>query len=392
MLPSKNMGISGRRSFGDFGDALVCNLAWPFIYQPVMLLVMCLPLAITVVKYFKSDFKDPRAAEFVLTLGFWGCQQAAALAYGRSYLGNSSRYMDTLCTFSVAGLASLFILGENSDYRRLSRPLMSLLAIAWAGCLFLGMWQICGATMGGGRAENYLQFSRRLGRIEEQNVRAFVATDDPARLLNKPLWEIPYPDAGVLVALLRDPSLLRIMPAACRPPLKLDRDEKSDASLVLNGCPPGKPGQEFIPVWGNCSNGVAVTGHFVSKPLCATLPKLSLKLCCEPSLEGISLQLVEPSTGPSIELHPEITGRWQTIMVSAPQNPFRLEVTNQNHDVWVAVGEINQWGRLSDYALLAAQPRGRHFIGRTGFECFAFRMGRGSLHHRENSFFEPRPG
>jgi hypothetical protein len=335
-----------------FGEALLGNLAWPFMNQPVLLLIMCLPLVITVVKYFRSDFKDPRAAEFVLTLGFWGFLQAAALAYGRPYLGNSSRYMDTLCTFSVASLASLFILGENSDYRRLSRPLMSLLAMAWAGCLFLGMWQISWATMGGDRAENYMQFSRRMSRIEERNVRAFVATDDPACLLNKPLWEVPYPEAGMLVELLRDPNLLRIMPAACRPPLKLERDEKSDASLVLNDYPPGTPRQEFMPVWGNCSNGVAVTGHFVSKPLCATLPKLSLKLCCGPGLEGVGLQLVEPSTGRSIKLHPEITGWWQTIMVSAPQNPFRLEVTNQNHDVWVAVGEINQWGRLSYYAHL----------------------------------------
>jgi hypothetical protein len=39
-------------------------------------------------------------------------------------------------------------------------------------------------------------------------------------------------------------------------------------------------------------------------------------------------------------------------MVAAPQNPFRLEVTNQNHGAWVAVGEIKEWGRLSGYALL----------------------------------------
>jgi hypothetical protein len=95
-----------------------------------------------------------------------------------------------------------------------------------------------------------------------------------------------------------------------------------------------------------------MTGHFVSQPLCAALPKLSLKLFCGPRPEGVSLQLVEQSTGRRIELRPEVTGRWQTILVSAPQNPFRLEITNQNHDAWVAVGEINQWGRLSGYALL----------------------------------------
>ena len=336
------------RSFLTFLDTLLDNLAWPFQDQPAMAGIVCLPLALAAIKYFRSDFKDPRAAEFLLALGFWGFLQAVALAYARANLANSSRYEDTLDTLPIASLACLFILGQNKEYRRLSWPLVGTFAVIWTGYLFWGMWQISGMTGGG----NYLQFSRRMGLIEEQNVRAFVATDNPACLLNKPFGEVPYPDAGVLVELLRDPNLLRIMPAACRPPLKLERDEKSDASLVLNGCPPGTPRQEFMSVWGNCSNGVAVTGHFVSKPLCATLPKLSLKLCCGPRLEGVSLQLVEPSTGRRIELRPEITGRWQAIMVSAPQNPFRLEVTNQNHDTWVAVGEIKELGRFSGYALL----------------------------------------
>ena len=337
--------------FWAIGEALLGNLAWPFINYPPLLLVLCLPLAIVLVKYFQSDFKNPRAAEFVLVLGFWGFLQAAALAYGRPYLGNSSRYMDTLCTFSVASLASLFILGENPEHRGFSRSLMGFLAMAWAGGLFLGMWQISWATMGGGRAENYMQFSRRMGRIEEQNVRAFLATDDPACLLNKPFGEVPYSDAGALVELLRDPNLLRIMPAACRPPLKLDRDENSDASMIVNGGLRGTPDPKFVPVWSNCSNGAVMAGHFVSKPLCATLPNLSLKLYFRPGPEGVSLQLVEQSTGRRIALRPKLAGGWQTLMVSAPSGPFRLEIANRNHNTRVAVGEINQWGRLSGYAL-----------------------------------------
>ena len=339
------------RSFGDFGDALACNLAWPFIYQPIMLLVVGLPLAITAVRYFQSDFKDSRAAEFVLALGFWGFLQAAALAYGRAYLGNSGRYMDTLSTMSVASLASLFIPGEKTEYRRLSRPVMTMLAMVWVGCLFWGMWQISWPTMGGDGKENNMQYSRRMGLIEEENVRAFVATDDPSYLVNKPSKHIPYPDAGMLMELLRNPKLLSIMPTVCRPPLKLEKDESSDGSLVPNGYPPEAPRQDFISVWGNCSNGVAMTGHFVSKPLDATLPKLSVKLYCGPRMDGVRFQLVEQTTGRSIELRPEITGRWHTIIVTAPRNPFRLEITNQNHAAGVAVGEISELGRLSDYAL-----------------------------------------
>ena len=339
------------RSFGDFGDALACNLAWPFIYQPIMLFVICLPLAITVVRYFHSDCKDSRAAEFVLVLGFWGVLQAAALAYGRAYLGNSSRYMDPLSILSIASLASLFISRDNMEYRRLSRPLMGLLAMVWVGCLFCGIWQISGVPLGGGGKGNYMQSSKRTGLIEEQNVRAFIATDDPSYLVNKPPEHIPYTDAGRLMELLRNPKLLSIMSRVCRPSLKLEKDESSDALLVLNGYPPGAPKQEFTPVWGNCSNGAALTGHFVSQSLNATLPKLSVTLFCGPETDGVGIQLVEQTTGRRIELRPKITGRWHTIIVPAPRNPFRLEITDQNHNVWLAVGEISELGFLSDFAL-----------------------------------------
>jgi hypothetical protein len=169
--------------------------------------------------------------------------------------------------------------------------------------------------------------------------------------VNKPSKHIPYPDAGMLMELLRNPKLLSIMPTVCRPPLKLEKDESSDGSLVPNGYPPEAPRQDFISVWGNCSNGVAMTGHFVSKPLDATLPKLSVKLYCGSGTQGVRFQLVEQTTGRSIELRPEITGCWHAIIVTAPRKPFRLEITNQNHDAGVAVGEISELGRLSDYAL-----------------------------------------
>ena len=94
-----------------------------------------------------------------------------------------------------------------------------------------------------------------------------------------------------------------------------------------------------------------MTGHFVSKPLDATLPKLSVKLYCGPGTQGVRFQLVEQTTGRSIELRPEITGRWHTIIVTAPRNPFRLEITNQNQNSWVAVGDMNEMGRLSYDAL-----------------------------------------
>lgn len=337
------------RSFLTFLDALAGNLAWPFRDQPVMLCLIGLPLIITIVKYFRSDFKDPRAAEFVLILGFWGFLQAMALAYGRTFLGNSSRYLDTLDTIPIASLASLFILGEKADFRRFPRWLVVMLVVVWVGSLFWGMWRISRTAMQDYKTlGNYLQWSKRWSLIEEENVRAFVATNDRRYLPDQPLWSIPYSNADRLIELLRDPKLSSVLPPACRPPLKLEKDGKSDASFVLDGCPPDKPKQEFTRVWGNYStNGTKATGSFVSKPLSAELPKLIVSVCCGNNRQGIQFQLVEQSTGRRIELSPKTIGRWQTIIVTAPANPFRLEITDQSQNSWAAVGDMNELGRLS---------------------------------------------
>jgi hypothetical protein len=341
------------KTFLIFLNSLMGNLAWPFSDQPAMLFFICLPLAITAVKYFRSDFKNPTAAEFILALGLWGFLQSAILAYGRA--GEmSSRYMDALGTVPIAGVASLFILGENMEFRRLSRQLLMTVAVFWVGILFCGLAQISRTTAGDYKSvENYLQWSRMWGLVEEDNVRAFVATDDTNYLSNKPLLAIPYWNSNWLIELLRDPKLSAIMPPGCRAPLKLEKDEKSDASFVLDGYPPEKPKQEFTQVWGDYSTNAAnEAGSFFSKPIFATLPKLIVPVCCGTNLQGIQIQLVEEQTGRKTELHPEIAGRWRTLIVTAPQNPFRLEITDKNHNSWVAVGEIQETGRLSYCALL----------------------------------------
>lgn len=91
------------KTVSDFFSALSGNLAWPFSDQPAMALLFCLPLALVAVRYFQADVKNLRAAEFVLVLGGWGILQAAALAFGRANLAESSRYLDTLSTLPMAG-------------------------------------------------------------------------------------------------------------------------------------------------------------------------------------------------------------------------------------------------------------------------------------------------
>ncbi len=339
-----------------FLGALMSFLAWPFGDQSMMLWFICLPLLITGILYFQSTWKNPPAAELILTLAFWSFLQTAALAYGRGHLNLSSRYLDTTCTTLIASLASLFVLKENLEYRKLSRPFLMALATVWVGMMFWGMWQTSQyamSTKADTAQDHYMPANRRWSLREEDNVRAFIATGDTGRLANQKILAIPYSDASGLASLLLDPHLMAIMPAVCRPPLKLEKDGESDASFVPDGYPPDVPAQPFTRAWGNFStNELKAPSTFVSQPLSATLPKLVLPLGCGTNPGGIRLQLVEQQTGRTIELHPETAGRWHTLIIDAPRSPFRLKITDPNQHSWVAVGDIQESGRLSYYALV----------------------------------------
>ncbi len=355
-----NVSVAGHRGLRAnsplmFSEMLVDFLAWPFGDHSVMLLFVCLPLLITGVLYFQAGCKNPRAAEFVLALAGWSCLQMAALAYGRAH-GISGRYLDTTCTLPLASLASFFILAENLEFRGLSRSFLLIVTMLWMGILFWGMWQISQGAMGTGEDRtkgHYLQSNRQWTLREEENIRAFIATDNLNHLSNQPQLAIPYPDATGLANLLRDPELQAIMPPVCRPPLKLEKEEVSDGSFVPDGYPPEVPAQPFTRAWGNyLTNGANATGSFISRPISDALPKLILPLCCGTNLGGIIIQLIEEQSGRAIDLHPQTTGRWHTLIVTAPRNPFRLKITDQNPDSWVAVGDLQELGRFSYYALL----------------------------------------
>ncbi len=333
------------KTFLDFGGALLGNLAWPFSGQPAMAVLLGLPLAMVAARYFQPGLKNPRAAEFVLTFGLWGFLQAAALAYGRANLADSSRYLDTLSTLPMAGVAGLFVLADNVEFRRFPQKLVTALVILWAGILLAGLCQSSRTV-----TANYLQWSRMWGLLETENVRAFIATGNAGWLKSKMSLAVPYWNSDWLIDLLRQPKILSLMPPDARPALKLEPDASSDAQFILDGYAPGQPKQEFTVAWGDyATNHPAAARHFVSQPISARLPKLMVQLGCGADTNGISVQLVEAS-GRVTGLRPEISGRWQTLIVDAPPNPFRLEIKNQNPNSWIAVGEIKELGRFSFFA------------------------------------------
>ena len=331
------------QSVADFLAALLANLAWPFSGQPAMAAVVILPLLILVVKYFTPGFQNLRAAEFVLTFGLWGFLQAATLAYGRAVLADSSRYLDSLSTLPMAGMAALFVLALDFDTGRLVKKIALPAALLWSVILLAGLCESSLAV-----TEKYLVWSRSWGLEETENVRAFIATDDAGWLKSDLPLAIPYWNSDWLIGLLRQPKILAIMPADARPPLRLEADESQSTRFYTNGCPPDQPAQPFVAAWGNCAtNGTAAAGKFVSRPMSAGLPELSVQVYC--GSDEAKIRLVGADNH-SVELHPKSFGRWETLVVDAPRNPFVLMVDSAGTDAPVAVGEIKELGRFSVWA------------------------------------------
>ena len=126
------------KTLADFTTTLALNLAWPFLDHPAMIVVVCLPLVVLLVLYFRPDFSECRAAEFLLAFGLWGLLQSAALAYGRAnYIdAQGSRYLDSLCVVALASLFSLVLLSKRFTPVRFPGWTTGLWPLAFAGLLF----------------------------------------------------------------------------------------------------------------------------------------------------------------------------------------------------------------------------------------------------------------
>lgn len=198
------------KSLMDFTSAFARNLAWPFLDQPALAGVVCLPLVLLAVLYFRQNFSNRPAAEFLLGLGLWGVLQSAALAYGRANYDEpqASRYQDALSGVALAALFSTVFLAEHFAPRRWPGWAARLLPFAFAGLIFFGVGHVSRQTV-----DFFLASTRLDNLVEEESVRAFMVTDDAGFLQDK---LVPLPDANLTLTLLRDKKLSAIMPSLCQ--------------------------------------------------------------------------------------------------------------------------------------------------------------------------------
>ena len=215
-------------SVADFLAKLLENLAWPFGAHAWLLLLTCAPLALVTVKFFRGEFKDPRAAEWLLALAGWSLLSALVLAYGRARIAESNRYFDSLSLLPLVNAAALLVLAREIDFSPRWKKLALPLALLWAGLLMVGLVQSARTV-----ADNYLEGTRGWGLAQVENVRTFLATGDADFLHRAPLEALPYWSNDWLIGILRQPKLVALLPTEFSAAAKLNVSSGRGSTAAL---------------------------------------------------------------------------------------------------------------------------------------------------------------
>jgi hypothetical protein len=349
--------------FAAFGRAL----AWPFSGPPVAALAIYSPAIALLISYCWKrraalDQEASRTAEALLGVAFWVVLQAAAIAYGRGGDGSQcpgSRHMDLLAPGALVNLfAVVAFLRANRQSAWIQRG-GNLAGTVWM------IWILCGVIW-----TSHDQFGQCLARhggirIDEEHVRAYVATGDRGYLKESSSPLLPFPDPTYFAILLDDSTIRQILPAVVRPPLQIEKERDLGNCFVLGGYPREIADAPHERRWGSFSEaGASSRGEMESASIKPRLPYLQFEIAGY-MRTGLSLAVRDNQNGKERRVVPttRINQDWRRGRVSASGGPLRIVARDQNTEEWFAFGEPRELGRFSYCSELFASN------GRAIFSC-----------------------
>lgn len=349
--------------FAAFGRAL----AWPFSGPPFAALAMYSPaIALLIFYCWKRrtalDQEHSRSAEALLGVAFWVVLQAGAIAYGRGGDGlhsPGSRHMDLL---APGALVNLFAVVTLLRAHRQS-------AWIWRGGNLAGtawmIWVLYGVI-----STSHDQFTQCLARhggirIDEENVRAYVASGERGYLKRSSSPLLPFPDPAYFAMLLDDSTIRQILPAVVRPPLQIEKERDLGNCFVLGGYPREIRDGPNERRWGSFSEaGASGRGEMESATIKPRLPYLEFEIAGY-IRAGMSLAVRDNQNGKERRVVPTTRTNhdWRRARVSVSGGPLRIVARDENMEEWFAFGEPRELGRFSYYSELFASK------GRAIFSC-----------------------
>jgi hypothetical protein len=346
------------RTAADFLTALGRSLAWPWVGRPEMALIGWLPLVLIGVTALWRRLETTGLERFTIGIGVWVGLHAVALAYGRGAGGPmpAGRYMDFLSIGFLANAMALTTvldrLPASSDFRRLA----TAAAAVWLLAGFAGLNSLVKQSIAD------LRVRQSFHDAHTANVRRYVLTSDATSLVGKtPMAEVPYPDPQRLTFLLEDPYIRRILPAAVRAPIDLERAETSSETFVRDGVyGAARLTDPLRPSWGSfAAGGNEAQGEFESLPIarCELGSRLRFEVAGHLGFDDHRLAVRTADGGRERQVGrrgPMLDG-WSPATVACPDAPFTVTAADHSRWSWFAFRppvEIG-WASVAAEALIA---------------------------------------
>ncbi|MDB6170224.1 MAG: hypothetical protein JWM88_3088 [Verrucomicrobia bacterium] len=313
----------------EFGHALLQLVAWPGSATFPWSLLLFGPAVVFAVRRVRARATEPAEA-VLLGLFLWLVLQCLATAYARGAGAVlSPRYFDLLA-LNVA-LGFVFLIREFAGRTRI------VLAALWLAGVGAGLAEQSRTMWRDFVAPNIPRQAR-----QEENVRDYLRTRDPAHLLNKPWGEVPYPVGETLVERLKVPVIQEVMPPSVRRSVPVGNGAPSEL-------PPGLPAPVrpvALSTWSLPSHPQRFHWRSALQPD-TSLPVLRFRIAGDlgnPDRDG---ELLVRSASGEVSVVPDTApgNRWKTANVFRPAGEWWLEATAPSAGAWFAFTEPVEVGR-----------------------------------------------
>ena len=325
------------QSFGQFMHRVLLLLAWPgsdFFPWSLVLFAPAVLFLIRCVRQRETSTDD----SVLLGLFGWVVLQCFATAYARGNASPlSSRYLDLLAIGIALGF--VFVVRELSGRTR------QVAASFWFIAIALGLLQQSDQMWKGAIVPDVAQHRR-----QEDNVRAFLASNDATLLRRSPAADVPYPSVDVLIQRLSPPAIRQILPPSVRRPVP-----------VIVGAPPAPwamppnfqsaPYPIAVSTWTLPPNDKTFLWRS-GKQSAGILPVLRFRVAGDLGANRPALKLVIKSASSETTVSAEslVPGRWKNVNIFRPDGEWWIEATDADHTGWFAFTEPVEVGRWSWFA------------------------------------------
>jgi hypothetical protein len=328
------------RTAAEFAGALGRNLAWPWVKQPKLSIVMWLPLGALLVTLLRRA-KTTALERLTVSLGVWVALQAGAIAYGRGAGAPSPapRYQDFLSLGFVANTMAMVVGLDRTRRGTMARRLVMGALGSWLLISLIGVDRLVKGTLAD------LSVWRQVWSAHAANVRRFIVTGDLTEFTSKqPLNELPYPDAQSLASVLQDPYIRRVLPATVRAPVHVEPRVVTNDAFVSEGSDPVTPRDPLARAWGSFSGQRhRAQGRFESQPIasCQRGTHLRFPVAGYLGLPHQYLAVKELRSGRELEVRPGRLAResWISALVPCPDAPYAVIAVDESPDDWFAFRE-----------------------------------------------------